>query len=112
MRPAARLAARLRLDLVLVHVGDSPMREQQTRQELASWAADAGVSGTQLVAFGAPAETLADTARELGASLIVVGSRARSRLAAAFRGSVSADVVNRADCPVLVAPRTRDEQAG
>jgi nucleotide-binding universal stress UspA family protein len=106
MSLAAQLAGRLGRDLVLVHVGDSPMRERQIRDELASWAEEGGVSGTQLVAFGGPAETITDIAKELDAAMIVVGSRARGRFAAAIRGSVSADVVSRAECPVVLAPRT------
>jgi nucleotide-binding universal stress UspA family protein len=50
---------------------------------------------------GEPAEQLVDKARELGADLIVVGRRSRSPLRMLL-GSVSAKVVRRAQCDVLV----------
>jgi nucleotide-binding universal stress UspA family protein len=50
---------------------------------------------------GEPAEQLVETAKELGADLIVVGRRSQSQLRALL-GSVSARVVRRAPCDVLV----------
>ena len=56
------------------------------------------------IVYGMPGESLVHAANEIGATLIVVGSRARGRIATALRGSASADVIARSACPVLVVP--------
>ena len=53
-------------------------------------------------AVGEPAEEIAARARAIEADLIVVGSRGRGPLATSILGSVSAGVIDRAPCPVLV----------
>ncbi len=55
------------------------------------------------VVGGRPAATILGEAREFGADLIVVGSRGRGALASMLLGSVSAEVIDGAPCPVLVA---------
>lgn len=68
--------------------------------------AQAGVEGAQLrTTLGIPAEQLAELADDVGADLIVVGSRGRGAFKAAFLGSVSNSLVGIARCPVLVVPR-------
>jgi nucleotide-binding universal stress UspA family protein len=64
--------------------------------------------------MGAVAEEIADLADELGAGLIVVGSRGLGRMRRALAGSVSEDVLRRARCPVMVVPAkdTRPSQRG
>lgn len=52
---------------------------------------------------GRPASTIVDEARDMSADLIVVGHRGQGRWASALLGSVSAEVVDQAPCPVLVA---------
>lgn len=52
---------------------------------------------------GRPGEVIVDEAAAFGADLIVVGSRGRGLLASALLGSVAAEVVDHAACPVLVA---------
>ena len=59
------------------------------------------VTATYVRHIGVPADELVRAARELGADLVVVGRRAGSD-AGAEPGSVSADVVRRAPCDVLV----------
>ncbi|MBD0329843.1 MAG: universal stress protein [Thermoleophilia bacterium] len=54
-------------------------------------------------ALGAAADCLLTAAAETDATLIALGSRGRGPLRAAVLGSVSAAVVARAPCPVLVA---------
>ncbi len=58
------------------------------------------------IAVGEPAEEIAARARALKADLVVVGNRGRGPLAATVLGSVSAGVIDRAPCPVLVARHT------
>lgn len=53
------------------------------------------------VAFGDPADTILDVAGEVGADLIVMGSRGLSDVRALFVGSVSHKVLNRAECTVV-----------
>jgi nucleotide-binding universal stress UspA family protein len=52
---------------------------------------------------GNPAEAILGAARALDAELIVIGSRGRGSVAGSLLGSVSTEVVHRADRPVLVA---------
>lgn len=58
----------------------------------------------QRVEIGDPAHVLVDVADMEGAELIVVGTRARGKVASAFLGSVSSAVVSLSSCPVLVVP--------
>jgi nucleotide-binding universal stress UspA family protein len=60
------------------------------------------VTARYLEPVGEPAEMLVETARELDADLIVVGRRNQSALQRLVLGSVSAKVVRRAPCDVLV----------
>ncbi len=53
--------------------------------------------------IGRPADMIVDEAQRFHADLVVMGSRGRRRVAATLLGSVSAEVVDRAPCPVLVA---------
>lgn len=61
-------------------------------------------------AVGQPAEMIAARAREMEADLIIVGNRGRGPLATSVLGSVSAGVIDRAPCPVLVARRAQVER--
>ena len=51
---------------------------------------------------GRAEEEIVELAEELGAGLIVMGSRGHSRLRRALMGSVSAAVVRHAHCPVTI----------
>jgi nucleotide-binding universal stress UspA family protein len=59
-----------------------------------------------VVRHARPATAILDEALELAADLIVVGNRGRGPFQSALLGSVSAEVVDRADCGVLVARGT------
>ena len=56
----------------------------------------------RIVMTGRPASVIVDEAAAWGAELIVVGSRGLGRLGSMVLGSVSAEVVDHAPCPVLV----------
>lgn len=55
------------------------------------------------VVSGRAATVILDTAREMGADLVVLGSRGHGPIASMLLGSVSAEVAERADCSVLIA---------
>jgi len=57
---------------------------------------------TTLVRDGHPADEILGTAKEEGADMIIIGSRGK-RMHNLFMGSVSREVSNRADIPVLLA---------
>lgn len=62
-----------------------------------------------IVVRGRPASVVVERARELAVDLVVVGHRGLGRWSSRLLGSVSAEVVDHAPCPVLVA---RDDQLG
>ena len=53
-----------------------------------------------------PANGLIDAASDFSADLVIIGSRGHGPIAALLLGSVSAEVVDHAPCPVLVARRS------
>jgi nucleotide-binding universal stress UspA family protein len=124
LRVAAQLARELRVRLVVAHaVQPQPAATGlgPTAHQLAALPLDSlFASGEALIArmldeeqlhdaerrlvFGFAADRLADLADDERAELIVVGSRGRRGFKAAWLGSVSADVISVARCPVLVVP--------
>ena len=68
--------------------------------EVDSTALDAAVE--QTLAFGSAGQAILETAK--GADLVVVGSRHQSTAGCLFLGSVSMQVTQHADCPVVVVP--------
>ena len=65
---------------------------------------DSGIRAAATVIRGNPVEELADASRQ-GLDLLVVGSRRQGALSRLMLGSVSSDLADRADCPLLVVPR-------
>ena len=57
--------------------------------------------------IGKPDEEIVSQAEELGAGLIVIGSRGLGGIRCALMGSVSDSVVRHAHCPVLVVREER-----
>ena len=57
-----------------------------------------------------PASGLVDQAREFAADLVIVGSRGHGPIVSLLLGSVSAEVVDHAPCPILVARRSTLER--
>lgn len=66
-----------------------------------------GLTVESEVLRGRPAGALVDDARRMAADLIVVGSRGYGTIESMLLGSVSAEVIDRAMTPVLVARRHR-----
>jgi nucleotide-binding universal stress UspA family protein len=76
---------------------------ETTRQALAG----PGRQVDSVVKVGRPASTIVDDAREIEADLVVLGSRGHGAVVSALLGSVAAEVVDYAPCPVLVARSDR-----
>lgn len=62
-----------------------------------------GLTVERDVLIGRPADQLVADAKEFAADLVIIGSRGRGPFRTTLLGSVSAEVVDRAPCPVLVA---------
>ena len=65
---------------------------------------DSGVRAAATVVKGDPVGLMTDASRE-GLDLLVVGSHGRGPLSRVLLGSVSRELLERAECPVLVLPR-------
>ena len=103
-------ADRERLEIETIGVGYDGRSEAGHAREVASaLAADLGASlATITVAEGEgdPAEMLAERSHEL--DLLVVGSRGYGPVRQVLIGGVSAELMRRAACPVLIVPRPAD----
>jgi nucleotide-binding universal stress UspA family protein len=103
---AIRRAARLLRPrhAVVVHVRQRPF-EDAVAESGRRLALDAGFDPVEAVeaGHGHVATVVLREARKLGASVIVSGSRGRSRAQPALPGSVSSALVEHSDIPVLVA---------
>ena len=64
--------------------------------------ADAGLTATEHMKVGEPGPTIAETARELGCDLVMVGAHGLGTSAAAILGSVAQDTIAHASQPVMV----------
>lgn len=64
-----------------------------------------GVKVTALVREGVPAASICESAEELGADLIVMGTRGLSGLKHVLLGSVAERTLRHAPCPVLAVPQ-------
>ena len=123
-RAAIELADATGSELHLVHVGVVPnclgngpgtmgydgllyeQIEREAREELRKLTWRTKVAGGTVVAthlrLGGVADEILGLAEEIGAGVIVMGSRGRGRLRRFLLGSVSGSVVRRALCSVLV----------
>ena len=79
-------------------------QEQVTKAAGNLRSADRTVEG--IVLRGRPATVLVDEATRFGADLVMGGSRGHGTISRLLLGSVSAEVVDRAPCPVLVSRTT------
>jgi len=83
-------------------VENSRKYHRKILEDLESSVSGAGVEVSFEVSIGHPAEQIIYRADAVGADLIVVGDRGRSKFARLLLGSVSKHVVQYADRPVLV----------
>lgn len=80
--------------------------ERQAREQLRTAAAGLEGPGRTVdvaIGYGRGADVVIDEALAFHPDLIVMGSRGRGAIASAVLGSVSAEVIDRAPCPVLIA---------
>jgi universal stress protein A len=126
LKEAAELARRLGGDLHLVHVVQSPLYmysfayageaaavippidmteiREAAMKSLRDVIAELDIPGKvepHVLEGASVAETLRETAVDLGADLIVMGTHGRTGLAHAFLGSVAERTLRSAPCPVL-----------
>lgn len=82
-----------------------PRRAAETRRELreAIDSLDPELEASPWAVGGPPAKAILVVAEDIGADLIVTGSRQRGRVTSAVLGSVSAEIVHGAPCDVLIA---------
>jgi nucleotide-binding universal stress UspA family protein len=76
---------------------------QRTVQEVRERLVRPGATVEAVVLRGRPATAIVDRARGMRADLVVVGSRGHGTIGSMLLGSVSAEVVDHAPAPVLVA---------
>lgn len=111
---ALELVVPLSARLVLVHVAADEAGRRQGELVLAeaAVASQLGTGVDRVVVVGSPARELARLAEEWEASLLVVGSRGRGRIATAVLGSVALGLLESAPCPVVVVPPPREPSTG
>jgi nucleotide-binding universal stress UspA family protein len=100
---AGRIAARHDSTLVTLHVADSPAAGADVAEGSTRLMEASGGEPVMRVERGSPHRRIVEVASELHASLLVMGSRGRTGLAAL--GSVSERVTHSATCSVLVVRR-------
>ena len=82
-----------------------PTRPSSTRQELEharAFLSGRGIEGEFQLAAGDPADAIVELADEVGADLIVVGTRQPNLVSHLLGQSVSGTVKRKANCDVLV----------
>lgn len=84
---------------------DLAANAERTLEEASGVLAAAGRSVERQVLRGRPGSAIVDEAATWGADLVLLGSRGHGAIASMVLGSVSAEVVDHAPCPVLVARR-------
>mmetsp|Transcript_31516 Transcript_31516/g.88418 ORF Transcript_31516/g.88418 Transcript_31516/m.88418 type:complete len:145 (-) Transcript_31516:80-514(-) len=91
------------------------LREEQTANTNAKQAEyikifeDAGYHAEALVRDGDPRQTIINTAHELYAHLIVMGTRGLSGMKRTLLGSCADYIVRHAECPVMVVRESNSE---
>jgi nucleotide-binding universal stress UspA family protein len=96
-------------------VGDSPEEAQQLVDGVVEELKKTGVTADGTVRTstgGSPASAILEQAREVGAGMVVLGSRGLSDLGGLLLGSVAHKVIHLSSCPVLVVRDEETLQAG
>jgi nucleotide-binding universal stress UspA family protein len=118
-RYAARLAGGLGAKLYILYVVDEhrlfhsgihygefaerlALEGRETTGRVRDLAEEAGVKCEELVVSGRPAQAILSAAEELGADAVFLGAEGMSKLGHALIGSVSEEVLRRADRDVIV----------
>ena len=100
---AGRIAARHDSPVVTLHVADAPGSGAGVAEGSVRLIEQTGREPVMRVEHGSPHRRIVEVANETRASLIVMGSRGRTGLAAL--GSVSERVTHNASCSVLIVRR-------
>lgn len=98
------VAARIEGHDAVAHEPDDPAERAAAEGVRLARAAGLDADGLVVTGDGSVGQTITDTAERLGASLIVLGSRANHGLRSLALGSVSRHVVHDARRPTLVVP--------
>jgi nucleotide-binding universal stress UspA family protein len=85
---------------------DRRRRERtETAERLLAEHAPEGIDATVAVEFGSPARVISEYATEVGADLAVMSTRARGGAGRVIFGSVTEEVIQDGDTPVLAVQR-------
>jgi nucleotide-binding universal stress UspA family protein len=108
----AGLAVGGQTEVVVLHVDDEnrPERSRALASDIAWRLIALAVNArpeSRPAARGRVAEAIAEAADELGADIVVLGSRGRSDLGGLLLGSVGQEVLRRVACPVLLVRASR-----
>ncbi len=97
-------------DMAPLHADEPELKEaiEKRAAELREEGIDAEVR-MEAIILGGPARSIADVAEEVGADLVVVGTRGRSALGGAILGSVTQKLLHLVSCPVLCVPAPRSQ---
>ncbi len=90
-----------------IHATESTRGTKLISDAVVSKARAMGIDATAYTRAGNPSKEIAALADELGADMIVVGTRGHGSLRGAFSGSVSHDLIKRAHVPVTVLHETQ-----
>ena len=78
-------------------------RAQSLLEEGVQWLRDRGVNARGSLEYGSAVDCIANTARDIGADLIVVGHKNRGPLARWWSASDEESLLERVSCSILVA---------
>jgi nucleotide-binding universal stress UspA family protein len=78
-------------------------RAQALLDEGVQWLKDRGVSATGSLEYGNASERISEVARRIGADLVVLGHKQRTRLERWWSESEESNLLDRVTCSVLVA---------